>query len=66
MIHVGIELKDVNEWNTMEEIVAAMEEAIKQVSFPEDAKVDAWFAFLPATDRDTKMIEVQKGFYDGP
>lgn len=62
MIHVGILMENVNEWNSKEEIIAEMEKAIEKVTYPENAKVQAWFAFLPDPTSDTKMIDVQRGF----
>lgn len=66
MIHVGIPLENVNEWNSKEEIIAEMKKCVEKVSYPENARVEAWFAFLPDPAQDTKMISVQDGFYQDP
>lgn len=67
MVHVGIPLENVNEWNSREEIVAEMKKVIENdITFPENARVQAWFNFLPDPAEDLKLIEVQDGFYKDP
>lgn len=66
MIHVGILLEDVSEWDSQERIVESMKEAVKRISYPSDARVQAWFAFLPDTSSETKILEIQEGFYQDP
>ena len=62
LIHVGILLEYVSEWDSKEKIVESMEKAIKRISYPSDARVQAWFAFLPDTGSETKLLEIQDGF----
>ena len=63
MLHVGLPLTEVNEWSSDEAIAKAMAKRVKEVSFPEDAYVQVWFAFLPESN-STAVYNVQKGFYE--
>jgi hypothetical protein len=66
MIHVGIPLEDVSEWDSQERIIESMKEAVQKISYPSDARVQAWFAFLPDPSSESKVLEIQDGFYQDP
>ena len=65
MIHVAIPV-DLTPWNTDEEIEAALNSAVAQITFPEDAHVKAWIAWLPDPTTQMPVVSVQDGFYTPP
>lgn len=62
-IHIPI---DISPFNSDEELEEVLKEAVKQVTFPEDARVVANVAFVPDPREQTQILNVQDGFYKDP
>lgn len=65
IVHIDLPL-DVSPFHTNEELEEALREAVDQLTFPEEARVNAFVGFLPNPMEEMQVVNIQQGFYKEP
>lgn len=65
IIHIDLPL-DVSPFHTNEELEEALREAVARLTFPEEARVNAFVGFLPNPMEEMQVVNIQQGFYKEP
>jgi len=65
IVHIDLPL-DVSPFHTNEELEEALREAVARLTFPEEARVNAFVGFLPNPMEEMQVVKIQQGFYKEP
>lgn len=63
IVHIDLPL-DVSPFHTDEELEVALREAVSRLTYPEDARVNAFVGFLPDPISEIPVVKIQQGFYN--
>lgn len=64
---VNIDLPiEISPFHSDEAIEEKLREVVSQISFPEEARVQAFVGFLPDPMKEIQVVKIQQGFYKEP